>query len=188
MADKVNSTRTTPYPYRATKGTYSMRTFRESTCVSTSVIRYGDVVQLDVNVSTASGRVRKASTSANVPNIIFAAGVALGIAAEASGFVSSSAPTATAPGGNVLVYLADQNTEFWFPTKSSAVTSTVIGQIKALAYDSTLGMFYCDIANSTTGDASVVVTDVPEPGTDANNPVIVKFLSTAVSRLVSGAL
>ena len=31
-----------------------------------------------------------------------------------------------------------------------------------IGYDSTLGMFYCDVANSTAGDASLVITDVPD--------------------------
>ena len=78
----------------------------------------------------------------------------------------------------------------WRPRRysgSSAVTSTVIGSRRALAFDSTLNIFYVDIANSTAGDAGVVITDVPEPGTDANNPVIFKFLSTGVARLISGA-
>jgi hypothetical protein len=47
-------------------------------------------------------------------------------------------------------------------------------------------MFYCDVANSTAGDASLVVTDVIDPGS-SNGQVVAKFLSTAVARFVSGA-
>lgn len=182
MADKTNSTRTTPQPYRAALGTYQMRAFPQSTCISTAAIRMGDVVQFDVNVATANHRIVKSSTMANVPNVLSSA--FLGIAAETP---DQSTLSASAPGAPCLVYLATPWSEFKFPTKSSVVTSTMVGMRKAIAYDSTLSMFYVDIANSTAGDATVVITDVPDPGSDANNPVVVKFLSTACARLISGA-
>jgi hypoxanthine-guanine phosphoribosyltransferase len=47
-------------------------------------------------------------------------------------------------------------------------------------------MFYCDVANSTAGDAALLITDVIDPGT-TNGWVIAKFLSTGVARLISGA-
>ena len=182
MADKTNSTRTVPYAYRSAYGTFQLRDFEQSTALSTAIIRVGDVVGFDPNVSTATGRLRKCSTMANVPNIL-STGSWLGLAMEAG----DSSVSATAPSTNKLkVCLATANTEFWFPTKSSAVTSTCVGVSKALGYDSTLGMFYVDMGNSTAGDVTVVITEVPEPGTDANNPVIVKFLSSVVSRLVNG--
>lgn len=182
MADKVNSSRTVPYPYRSASGTFQMRAFEQSTAVSTAILRVGDLTGFDPQVSTATGRLRKCSTMANVPNVL-STGSWLGLAMEAG----DPAVTAAAPSTvKLTVCLATAGTEFWFPTKSSAVTSTCINVPKALGYDSTLGMFYVDMANSTAGDVTVVVTDVPEPGTDANNPVIVKFLSSVVSRLVNG--
>ena len=186
MADKTNSTRTKPRPYRSRRGTYQFRSFQTSTSESSAVIEVGNVVQFDVNVATASARIVKSSTMANVPNVLSTA--FLGIAVEADdSTVSSAAPGANAQTSKVLVCLADKDTEFLFPTKSSIAQSTIIGNRYALAYDSTLSMFYVDIANSTAGDATVICTDVPEPGTDANNPVAVKFISTNVARLISGA-
>ena len=129
---------------------------------------------------------------ANVPNVLSSA--FLGIAVENStsdgsttGLLSSGVGIPTPNNKTLLVCLATPNTEFLFPTKSSVVTSTCLGTRRALAYDSTLGIFYVDIANSTAGDATVIITEVPEPGNDANNPVVVKFLSTATARLVSAA-
>lgn len=180
MADKVLSSRSTPYPYRVAYGTYQMRTFTESTCASTAAIRSGHVVQFDVNTGAASNKIVKSSTMANAPNVLSSA--FLGIAMDTSTSAGSSASL-----GPLTVCLATPETEFWFPTKSSVVTSTCIGTRKALAFDSTLDIHYVDLANSTGGDATVVVTDVPEPGTDANNGIVVKFLSTATARLISRA-
>lgn len=173
-------------PHRSRRGTYQLHKFQTSTTLSTAVVAFGDVVQFDVNVATANSRIVKSSTMANVPNVLSTA--FLGIAMEADG----SSVSATSPGPNtqesqILVCLADKDTEFLFPTKSSIVTSTVINTRRALAYDSTLSRFYLDIGNSTAGDASVLITDVPNPGTSSNNPCVGKFLSTAVARFVSAA-
>lgn len=186
MADNTLSSLSVAYPYRSRYGTYQFMDFEESTGVSTAAIRYGDVVQFDVNQATANHRVVKSSTMANAPNVVSTA--FLGIAVETStGIGSNGATSGVGTNKKLKVCLATSQTEFWFPTKSSAVTSTVINTRRALAYDSTLGIFYVDIGNSTAGDAGVVITEVPNPGTDANNPVIAKFLSTGVARLISGA-
>ena len=183
MADKTLSSLSLMYPYRSRYGTFQFRDFEESTCISTATIKYGHVVQFDANVSTANHRVVKSSTMANAPNVI--SSLFLGISVENS--TGDGSTTGVGPNKKLKVCLATSQTEFWGPTKSSVVTSTVIGLRKALAFDSTLNIFYVDIGNSTAGDATVVVTDVPEPGSDANNPVIFKFLSTSVARLISGA-
>ena len=190
MAEITHSTRTTPRPYRSRKGSFTVWEYTASTAISTAVIRYGDVVQFDVNTSTANHRIVKSSTMANVPNVISTA--FLGIAVETStGDGTATGLNSSAIGVNnaktIKVCLATPYTEFLFPTKSSVVTSTVIGSRRALAYDSTQSMFYVDIANSTAGDASVIITGVPEPGNDANNPVIAKFLSTNTARYISAA-
>lgn len=184
MAQYTHSTRTTvrPYMHRG-GGSPDVRAFQPSTCLSSAVIVYGDVVQLDVNVSSANHRIVKSSTMANVPNVLSTA--FLGIAAEADGSsVSASSPS----DGKVLVYVANAQAEFLWPTKASGTVhaSSLVGLRKAIAYDSTLSMFYCDVGNSTAGDASLVITEVPDPGT-SNGFVVAKFLSTAVARLISAA-
>ena len=193
MADKTNSSRSTPRPYRVRGGSdFSFIRFEESTAVSTATIRYGDVVQFDVNVATAAHRIVKSSTMANVPNVISTA--LLGIAVETStsdgsttGLLSSAVGFASPNNKTILVCVANPATEFLFPTKSSVVTSTCIGTRRAIGYDSTLSMFYVDIGNSTAGDATVIITEIPEPGNDANNPVVVKFISTNTARIVASA-
>ena len=185
MAQLSNSTRSTPRPYRARGGTFDLRAFTESTCISTAIIKYGDVVQFDVNVATANHRIVKSSTMANVPNVLST--VLLGIAVEDD----ASSVSADSPGGTdqkVLICIANKDTEFKFPTKlaGTAHLSSLVGKRSGLSYDSTLGMFYADTANSTAGDGMLVITDVLDAGT-SNGFVAAKFISTNVSRLVSGA-
>lgn len=187
MASITHSTRTKPQPFRSRGGTFDLRAFPESTCVSSAAIVYGDVVQFDVNVATANHRIVKSSTMANVPNVLSTA--FLGIAVEGSVDVGSTIAAGSQGGGSKLVIcVANKDTEFKFPTKlaGSAHLSSLVGTRRALAYDSTLGMFYADADNSTAGDASLVITEVIDAGT-TNGYVAAKFLSTAVARLVSAA-
>jgi len=169
-------------PYRKRNGTFDLRAFVPSTGISTATIAYGDIVQFDVNVASANHRIVKSSTMANVPNVLSTA--FLGVAVEDD-------PTAigqTVQTHKVLVCIADKDTEFKFPTKATGAqhASSMVGKRIAAAYDSTLGMFYADVANSTAGDASLVITEVIDEGT-TNGYVAAKFLSTAVARLVSAA-
>lgn len=182
MAQITHSTRTKVTPYRKRNGTFDLREFQPSTGISTATIVYGDVVQFDVNVATANHRIVKSSTMANVPNVLSTA--FLGVAVEDD-------PTAvgqTVRSHKVLVCMADKDTEFKFPTKlaGSAHESSLVGKSRAIAYDSSLGMFYADPGNSTAGDFSIVITEVIDAGT-TNGYVAAKFLSTAVSRLISAA-
>jgi len=187
LAQITHSTRTTPQPYRARGGTFDLRAFQTSTVLagSTAKIAYGDVVQFDVNVATANHRIVKSSTMANVPNVLSTA--FLGLAVEADG----SSVSATSPGGEdqkVLVCVATKDTEFKWPTKLAGAnhTSSLVGTRRAIGYDSTLSMFYCDAGNSTAGDASLVITEIIDAGT-TNGFVAAKFLSTATARLISAA-
>lgn len=181
MAEITHSTRTTPRPYRSRKGSFTVWEYTASTAISTAVIRYGDVVQFDVNTGAASHKIVKSSTMANVPNVVSTA--LIGIAASGS---TGDGSTSTE---KISVYLADSHTEFIFPTKATGAvhTSTLVDRRKAIGYDSTLGMFYVDTGNSTAGDASVVITEVIDPGT-TNGFVAAKFISTSVARSVSGSL
>lgn len=190
MAQLTNSTATRVRPYRMRwGGTYPIWHFQESSAVagnaSSDVIKVGDVVQFDVNVATAAHRVVRASTMANVPNILSTA--FLGIAAN----TPASTVTAASPGptGGVQVYLATPAVEFLWPTKltGAAHASSLAGNRRcAIAYDSTDSFFYADPGNSTAGDASLIITEVIDAGT-TNGLVVAKFLSTATSRFVSGA-
>lgn len=186
MAQLANSTATVVKPYRMRLGgaTFPIAHLTESSIASgaTNAIKYGDVVQFDVNVATANHRVIRSSTMANVPNVLSTA--FLGIAAA----TPASTVTASSPGASFPVYLAAANVEFLWPTKATGAqhASSLVGQRRAIAYDSTDNIFYCDVANSTAGDASLVITEVIDVGT-TNGLVVAKFLSTATSRFVSAA-
>ena len=182
MASITHSTRTKPTPHRSRGGTFDLRAFQPSTGISTATIAYGDVVQFDVNVASANHRIVKSSTMANVPNVLSTA--FLGIAVEADANTIGQ----TVQSDKVLVCIANKDTEFKFPTKlaGTAHESSLVGKRSALAYDSSNGMFYADTANSTAGDASLVITEVIDAGT-TNGYVAAKFLSTAVARLISAA-
>lgn len=182
--DLTNSSRTCPRPYRSLSGDYRVQSFEPSTCVSTAKIAYGDVVQFDVNTSSNNFRIVKSSTMANVPNVL--SSVFLGIATDADASDGSTSGQGTKQ--KITVVLATPATEFLWPTKATVAqhASTLVNTRRAIAYDSTLGMFYCDVANSTAGDASLVVTEVIDPGS-SNGQVVAKFLSTATARIVSAA-
>jgi hypothetical protein len=180
MAQLTNSTRTTPRPYRSRKGDYTIWSFDPSTAVSTAAIKYGDVVQFDVNV--ACGKIVKSSTMANQPNVISTA--ILGIAVSESTAAGSSATSE-----KIQVVLADSQTEFLWPTKQAGADhgSSLVGLRKAIGYDSTLSMFYLDMGNSTAGDATLIITECIEPGT-TNGQYVAKFNSTNVARFVASGL
>ena len=188
MAQIDLSSRSKPRPYRRRSGGFQTWHFYESTCVSTAIIRAGDVVQADVNVSTANHRIVKSSTMANVPNCLSTA--FYGIAAEDStAYGRNTSPTAAAPSGHKLpVTLADAQTEFLFATKAAGTAhlSSLVGTRRALGYDSTLEIHYCDVGNSTAGDAVLLITEVIDEGT-TNGYVAAKFLSTNTHRFVSAA-
>jgi hypothetical protein len=182
LAQITHSTRTKPLPYRSRGGTFDLRAFQPSTGISTATIAFGDVVQFDVNVATANHRIVKSSTMANAPNVLSTA--FLGVAVEDDSVTIGQ----TVRSHQVVVCIANKDTEFKFPTKlaGTAHESSLVGKRSAIAYDSTNGMFYADTANSTAGDASLVITEVIDAGT-TNGFVAAKFLSTAVARLVSAA-
>jgi hypothetical protein len=187
MAQLTNSTRTAVRPYRSRfAGSPPIWHLQESTLVaaaSSNAIKYGDVVQFDVNVATANHRIVRASTMANQPNVVSTALV--GIAAETP---ATSTQSADAPGAKMAVYLATPGTEFLFPTKAAGTAhlSSLVGSRRAIGYDSTDSFFYCDIGNSTAGDATLIITEVIDPGT-TNGLVAAKFLSTNTARFVSAA-
>lgn len=182
--DLTNSTRTCPRPYRSRRGDYQIAHYEPSTAASTALIKYGDVVQFDVNVSSNSFRIVKSSTMATAPTVL--SSVFLGIALAADD--SDGSTTTQGSKNKIPVCIANADTEILFPSKATVAqhTSTLVNTRRTLGYDSTLGMFYLDLANSSAGDASLVVTDVIDPGS-SNGQVLARFLSTSVARVVSGA-
>jgi hypothetical protein len=180
--DLTNSSRTSPRPYRSARGDYQIRAYEPSTAASTALIRYGDVVSFDVNTSSNNFRIVKSTSSSNA----VLSSVYLGIALGADD--SDGSTTGQGSKNKIPVCLADHTTEFLFPTKATVAQhqSTLVNTRRAIVYDSTLAIYYCDVANSSAAEASLLITDVLDPGS-SNGQVLAKFHSTSVARTVSGA-
>ena len=148
-----------------------------STCVSTSLIKVGHVVQFDILTETGSHRLVKASTG-GYPNL------STNIAGVAAAADESDGSTAGLGDGKrpISFWAADKNTEFLFQTNIAGTASTLVGTGLALKFDSTLNCHYL-AANSTAGDQRVTVTQVINPG-DTNGFVVGRFFSSAVSPAV----
>lgn len=185
MAQINQSTRTTPRPYRTPRGSFQIKYFQPSTVAgSTAAIAYGDVVAFDVNVASANFRIVKSTVGSGTQDIISSAIV--GIAAEPdAGSPTASALSAQAKVG---VYLAEREAEFAFPSKFTGATylSTLVGTRRSVAYDSTNSFYYVASA-STAGSESVVITGLMHDEGTSNGVVIARFISTQVSRIISGA-
>jgi hypothetical protein len=86
----------------------------------------------------------------------------------------------------IPVYLADGNTEWLGWCKGNGVIeSTMIGQQKAIIFDSTLHTFFIDSTNSTAALMAVTITDVPDYSLGSTNgPVVFRFLSSMASPVI----
>lgn len=175
--DIVPSSRSTPRFYRSKAGG-NLLSFQPSTCVSTALIQCGDVVQLDVNTASNNFRIVKASTMANVPNVISTALVGISGGQD----TSDGSTLGLLNRASIPVFVGTADSEFIFATKATVAQhqSTLINTARAIGYDSTLNIFYCDVANSTAGDLLLRVTDVLDPGSSGGY-VVARFRSTAVT-------
>jgi hypothetical protein len=196
MADWNGSSNAVMRPYRNASGSPPLRYFEESTCVSTAVIRRGDVVAFDTVVASASHRILRAPSSGGNGGNLLQVNVTslLGVAAEGStgdgsttGLASSNGTRGT-QSKSLGVYLATPGSEFlgYLSTGGAGpiiASRNLIGTRKAVVYDRNLHNFYLDSTNSTVALAAVVITDIPSEsiGDSGAAPVIFKFLSTNVA-------
>lgn len=173
--DITLSSRTVPRLYRSRNGGQVFN-YQPSTFAAGSSIVSGDVVQLDVNVSSNNFRIVRSSTGGDPALSSAIVGIAL---ANDPSDGSTLGLTNRAP---IPVAVGRDGEEFIFPSKATVAQhqSTLIGTNRAIGYDSTLAIFYCNVANSTAGDARVRITDVLDPGS-SNGYVVARFLSTAVT-------
>ena len=153
MADITLSSGSTIRPYRSPWGAFPIARMLESTGQS---FRTGYVLQIDTNVATSAGRV--AAYSTNSTSIV-------GVAAEAASSVYNQA---------IPVYEANPMVEFRGNTKT-ALTSTMVGTESALAFDSSLAIYYLNIGNSTAADHRVVITELIDAAGDTNGAVAFRF-------------
>ncbi len=165
-------------PYRSPFGSPLIRSFQPSTCASTAVIRAGNVVTLNTVVSTGvGGQIVLAPSSGGNGGNLLQVGITslIGVALEgdASGGTSSNATAIT-------VALADPAVEFiGFLTAGGVCASSLVGQSKAIRFDSTNRIHIVDSTNSTAALFAVKITDIPSYANgDTGGPVVFKFLSS----------
>ena len=170
-------------PYRSFKAAPTIRHFPCSTSVSTALVTTGMVVTSDTLVATSAFRILRAKPgiggAANLMEVAITS--LIGIAAD-----SDTKATSTGPGATIPVYVADGQTEFiGYCYGAGVVNSTMIGQQKAIIWDSTLKTFFIDSTNSTAALAAVTIVDVPDYAINSTNgPVIFRFLSSMASPVI----
>ena len=195
MADYTINAYSNPEHGRSRRGNEgpNLAYFQESTAASSAVIKLGDIVSQDTSVSTGGFRIKRAyHAGGNGGNLLAIGQHIVGIAVEAStsdgsGTGLSSEGVGLVQNRMIGVAAADAGTEFlgYLIGSNNVSASSLIGQQKAVRYDSTNHIFGVDSTNSTAALATVTITGVPQ-GTEGstNGPVYFKFLSSNVSEAV----
>lgn len=172
-------------PYFSPFGSPRIKHYETSTCVSTNVIRQGDIVSPDTVVSTGGFRVVRAEhgggNGANLLNTTNVLGIALadstysgdttGLVADGKGLDRSR---------YIPVAVNDGHTEFMGYLKGGLpAASSLIGMGRAVIWDSTLAIWQVDSTNSTAALANVRVVGIAaDQAGDTNGAVVFKFYST----------
>lgn len=189
-------------PYRSAYGAIAIRSFEESTCVSSKVIQVGDIVTFDTLVSSNNHRLRFAPSSQGAAGTVLENGIIslCGVALQKStsdgstlGLLQST--VAAPPNRQILVAIADGLTEFAInissvgadhPPAASSMIGNQYAIIRVQGFDKGgHGCYFLDSTNSTLADQSFVVTDVPSDQIGTSGGYVVgKFLSTMVHRSV----
>jgi len=175
-------------PLRKYEASPRIRHFQCSTAASTATITVGQVVTNNTVVSTGGFRIVRAPSSGGTgANLLEVAITSLiGIAAESDASSGSTAGLSDPNVRKIPVYLADGATEWLGWCKGNGVIeSTMIGQQKAIIFDSTLHTFFIDSTNSTAALMAVTITDVPDYSLGSTNgPVVFRFLSSMASPVI----
>ena len=144
MAQVAISSGSIVRPYRSPWGAFPTK---HMTPISTNAaIQIGRVVTLDYTANSTNVGQIKASSAVNHFHAVGIAGAA--VAAGSSGVANSPIP----------VYEANPNVEFVGNLEGGVSASSLIGTRKALRFDSTLNIQVVDLANSSAGDARIVIT------------------------------
>lgn len=195
MAQIENTSNSIVRPVRSAYGSPAIRSYQESTCAATAVIRRGDLVSFDTVVTTGYKRIVRCpssgGTGTNLMELVTQS--FLGVALEDS--TSDGSITGLAANGaktnsgirQIKVALADGLTEFAMNISTAGgqplpVDSSLVGRNFAVIHDRTRGRWFVDSTNSTAALVTVHVTDVPVDSIgDTGGTVYVKFLSSLVS-------
>lgn len=187
MAERAQSSAATVRPWRSAFGSPQLRTYQESTCAATAVIRVGDIVGIDTVVSTGGFRVVRAEVGGGEGTDLLNTTNVLGVAVSPS--TSDGSPTGLGADGlslnrgrDITVAIADGVTEFLGQLSTATTTlkpamSSLIGLRRAVRYIS--GRYFIDSTNSTAALASVLITDVPDSELGTTGGLVAfKFLSS----------
>ena len=159
MADYVISSGDAIRPLRNPLGQFVIESLGEST---SQVFVYGDVLEIDRNVSTSSHRVKRASTSGSTVTSTTIVGVA---AQGASSNVDQRVP----------FYSANSLNTFWGRTRGGVLASSNIGSGYGLFRDSTKNVFLVDLGNGVSTSVRVIVTDFVDQLGDSGGAVAFRF-------------
>lgn len=190
MADYVIGTGSNPGHYRSGSVTPEIRYYQESSCVSTAVIKAGDIVSNDTVTTTKFRIVRAPAGGGTGANLLGTTNV-LGVALEAS-TSDGSTGTLDDAGNNrkIGVAVANADAEFvgYLIGANNVTGSSLVGAVRAVRYDSTNHIYAIDSTNSTAALLGVQITGIPE-GTDnsTGGPVVFRFLSSWTSPIVRQA-
>lgn len=170
MADIAPSSGSYVKPYRSPWGAFPIRTMAVSSGVSSLVIRVGDRVGLDVRTDTNYHRIKQSTALSTV---------VVGFAAEEASTnpdKSTGAPVYTIP-----VWEAHPAVEFQCITKGGTLASSLVGARKSIKRDSTLNIWYIDIADDTEVNKNVVVTELIDAVGDSGGLVAFRHIERVSS-------
>ena len=131
-------------PYRSPWGAFPVQGYPLSTGVRGSTIQPGYLVTSDTTTDSNADKIQAADTLSTA---------IVGVALEAASGNSTGNVNST-----ISVAEANPAVEFRAFTKGDAMVSSLIGKTRSYAFDSTLRIYYVDLANATTADARVVIT------------------------------
>lgn len=172
MTDFPLSPGNTMRPWRSPWGTFPIRPMALSTGISSAVIRIGQLVGLDVN-STRRDRVVPSSLSSNV---VLSTAI-VGLAAEAPGLGGASTPNTA--GTVIPIWEANPFVEFRVHTRKDVLSSTLVGEVRDLEWDSTLFIHLVNVGapQLTTAQPRVLITGLIDNPGDSGGAISVRFLT-----------
>lgn len=177
MADLTLSSGMICRPYRSPWGAFPTKGYALSSGISSNAILLGRIVALDANTDTNAGQILPSSQTAGV----VMSTVIVGVAAE-----SASAPGSTNTRGTTIsVWEANPSVEFRAQTQGANLASSQVGKMKAIVWDSTLGIHKVDLSNSTAVNVRCIVTGLIDTEGDSGGAVSFRFLTGDPSTISS---
>ena len=171
MADITLSSGDSIRPYRTPWGNFPIIGMALSTGISSATIRVGQVVVLDVGSTSYTNCIIPAALSSGTVTST----AIVGIAAENPGALSSTNTQGTV----IPVWDANPHVEYRARTRGALLNSTLVGQVKNIAWDSTLTINLIDVGAGalTTALPRVIITSLLDNSGDSGGAVTFKFIT-----------